>query len=385
MKEEIRFCYLLFMKVESGELNWGVRVLLILFTFHFPLFTSAQEPQALEQKESHSEYIPVWQYWREHNIFQHLDLSVTAGTTGIGLEFSLPIGEYFQLRAGYDYMPRFTAKMKFDILIGGKPAHQYDTNGNLVETAFDKMQKLMKSFSGYDVDEHVDMVGKPTMNNFKLLLDVFPFKANKHWHFTAGFYWGPSQFAVADNTTEAMTSLLSVGIYNRIYERAQKRYPLLDWEDMGISEEIIDKYHLNFIPTEIYNQIISYGRLGFGLGSFTHDFVDDNGLERKRGEAYNMEPGADGMIHVKAKSNAFKPYVGFGYGGSLSKKRDDWKISFDAGVWFWGGSPKVYTHDGVDIVYDVEGIGGQVGDYVDLFKMFKVYPVLNLKITKSLF
>jgi hypothetical protein len=244
---------------------------------------------------------------------------------------------------------------------------------------------MMKGFSGYDVDDHVDMLGKPTMNNFKLLLDVFPFKNNKHWHFTAGFYWGPSQFAKADNTTEAMTSLLAVGIYNRMYERAEKRYPLMDWEDMGFSEEIIDKYHLNIIPSDLYAQILDYGRLGFTLGTFTHDFTDDNGVERKAGERYNMEPGTDGMIHVKAKSNSFKPYLGFGYGGNMVKGRDDWKISFDAGVWIWGGSPKVYTHDGIDLINDVENIGGQVGDYVKTFKAFKVYPVLNLRITKRIF
>ena len=135
------------------------------FCTGFSLQASAQEPQATEQQEFHSEYIPVFQYWKEHNIFQHLDLSVTAGTTGIGIEASSPIGEYFQLRAGYDYMPRFTAKMKFDVTIGGQPAHQYDAQGNPVESSFDKMQKLMKGFSGYDVEDHVDMVGKPTMNN----------------------------------------------------------------------------------------------------------------------------------------------------------------------------------------------------------------------------
>ena len=146
------------------------------------------EQQATSQasEEFHSEYIPVFQYWKENNVFQHLDLSVTAGTTGVGIEVSSPIGEYLQLRAGYDFMPRFTAKMKFDITIGGKPAHQYDAQGNPVESAFDKMQRLMYGFSGFEVDDHVDMLGKPTMNNFKLLLDIFPFKTNKHWHFTAG-------------------------------------------------------------------------------------------------------------------------------------------------------------------------------------------------------
>ena len=358
----------------------------------------AQEPQAALQapqvpqgeaalpvlNEKPSEYIPVFQYWKENNVFQHLDLSVTAGTTGIGIELSSPIGEYMQLRAGYDYMPRFHAKMKFDVTIGGKPAHQYDAQGNPVESAFDKMQKMMLGFSGYEVEDHVDMIGKPTMNNFKLLLDFFPFKTNKHWHFTAGFYWGPSQFAMADNTTEAMTSLLAVGIYNRMYERASDRRTLMPWDDMGIPEEIIYKYHLNMIPEDLYNMITEYGRLGFTLGTFKHEVVDNDGVVHKAGETYNMEPGDDGMIHVRAKSNPFKPYVGFGYGGNLVKGRDDWKISFDAGVWFWGRT-KLYTHDGIDLLNDVENIGGQVGDYVDLFKAFKVYPVLNLRITKRLF
>ena len=210
------------------------------------------------------------------------------------------------------------------------------------------------------------------------------FKNNKNWHFTAGFYWGPSQFAMADNTTEAMTSLLGVGIYNRIYDRAELNYPLMEWEDMGISEEIIDKYHLNFIPTELYQQIISYGRLGFTLGTFKRQMVDDDGIARTAGESYNMEPGIDGMIHVKAKSNPFKPYIGFGYGGNLAKGRDDWKICFDAGVWFWGRI-KLYTHDGVDLINDVENIGGKVGDYVDFFKGLSVYPTVSVRFTKTLF
>ena len=89
---------LLIMKAKCGGLNWGARGLMMLFAFHFSLQASAQEPQVAEQQEFHSEYIPVFQYWKEHNIFQHLDLSVTAGTTGIGIEASSPLGEYFQLR-----------------------------------------------------------------------------------------------------------------------------------------------------------------------------------------------------------------------------------------------------------------------------------------------
>lgn len=347
----------------------------------------SENTQTLQMlNETQSKYIPVTQYWKEHDIFQHLDLSLTAGTTGIGIDLSTPIGQYVQLRAGYSIMPRFNVRISFPLMVGGQPAVQYDANGNRVETSFDRMKKLLYSISGYEVEDHADMDAKPTLHNFKFLVDVFPFKNNKHWHFTAGFYWGPSKFAIADNTTEAMTSLLSVGMYNRIYERVQLNYPLFDWEEMGISEEIIDKYHLNVIPTELYDKIRGYGRLGFGVGRFTHDITDEDGnVIYKAGESYNMEPGTDCMVHVKAESNSFKPYLGFGYGGNIVKGKDDWKISFDAGALFWGGTAHLYTHDGIDLTTDVENITGKVGDCVKLFKAFKVYPVLELRITKRLF
>lgn len=347
---------------------------------------SENSQSAQLSSEPKSEYIPVTQYWKEHDILQHMYLSLSAGSTGIGVDLSAPIGQYVQVRAGYSLMPRFNVRMSFPLTVGGKPATQYDANGNRVETTFDRMKALLYSMSGYEVEDHADMDAKPTIGNFKFLVDVFPFKNNKHWHFTAGFYWGSSQFAKADNTTEAMTSLLSVGMYNRMYERVEKNYPLFDWEMMGLSEEMIDKYHLNVIPTELYDKVRAYGRLGFGVGYFTHDITDENGnVIHKAGERYDMEPGKDCMVHVTAESNPFKPYLGFGYGGNLSKGSDNWQISFDAGVLFWGGTPHLYTHDGIDLTTDVENIDGKVGDYVKLFKAFKVYPVLELRITKRLF
>ena len=128
-----------------------------------------------------ADYIPVTQYWKEHNIFQHLDLSLTAGTTGIGFDVASPVTEWAQVRAGYEFMPRFSKRMKFDLTIGGRPARSYDADGNRQETTFDRMSEFLYQFTGYDVDDHVDMIGKPTINNFKFLVDVFPFKQNRHF------------------------------------------------------------------------------------------------------------------------------------------------------------------------------------------------------------
>lgn len=329
--------------------------------------------------QSSSQYVPVTQYWKEHNIFQHLDLSVVAGSTGIGIDVASPVGDYVQLRAGYEFMPRFSKRMSFDLTINGKPARSYDKDGNRQETTFDRMSEFLYEFTGLEVDDHVDMIGKPTMNNLKLLVDVFPFKQNKHWHFTAGFYWGPSRFAYAENSVEAMTSLMSVSIYNRMYDKAVNDEDLFDFSNMGIDVSgSIEAQDL------IYDKIKSMGPLGFDVGTFKHDMTDDRGVVHHAGEKYILEPDENCMVHVDAKSNAFKPYFGFGYGGRLVKGRDDWKISFDAGALFWGKTT-LKTHDGVDLAADLDNINGKIGSYVKLYKAFVVYPVLSLRITKTLF
>ena len=326
-------------------------------------------------QESAKTYIPVTQYWKEHNIFQHLDISLTAGTTGIGIDVASPVGKYVQLRAGYEFMPRFTKRMAFDLTINGQPARAYDKDGNRQETTFDRMKDFLYEFTGYDVDDHVDMIGKPTINNFKFLVDVYPFQQNKHWHFTAGFYWGPSRFAYAENAIEFMRTLNAVGIYNQMYNKAVNGEPMIKYE--GVSLEV---------PEELNKKILDMGRLGFAVGYFKHDIVDNAGnVIHKAGERYIVEPDARGMVTVTAKSNSFKPYLGFGYGGRMIKNRDDWHVSFDCGAMFWGGTPNLYMHDGINLTEDVERVSGQVGTYVDLFSALKVFPVLSFRITKRIF
>ncbi len=58
----------------------------------------------------------------------------------------------------------------------------------------------------------------------------------------------------------------------------------------------------------------------------------------------------------KIKVNNFRPYLGFGYGGKLSNRSDRNWISFDCGAMFVGGTPRIITHDGVDLAKDVKNI-----------------------------
>lgn len=45
-----------------------------------------------------------------------------------------------------------------------------------------------------------------------------------------------------------------------------------------------------------------------------------------------MEPGDDGIVRAEVKMNAFKPYLGLGYGGRLLKDNDKFHIAVDLGV-----------------------------------------------------
>ena len=321
--------------------------------------------------------------------FNHLDLGVTIGSTGLGIDIASPFGNYVQVRTGFEIMPRFEMGMNFDI-------QSFDESGNVTEGRFDRMASRLEQFMGYKADSHVRMNGKPTLWNFKLLVDVFPFR-NKHWHITGGFHWGPSKIAEAVNDLEDAPSLVAVNIYNNIYDRVSKGLPIYNDITLGGNEA---------------EAIIQNGRMGIRVGDYkdqyimeTHPAIDENGDYIDDGNGgyvlvtdyvldangnriprpYRMEPDANCTVSAKVEVNSFKPYLGFGYGGRLLKNDDRYNISFDAGVMFWGGTPNIITHDGTNLSKDVKNIGGKVGDYVDLISGIKVYPVLNLRITRRLF
>lgn len=296
-------------------------------------------------------------------IFKHLDASVSLGTTGIGIDVSSPIGNYVNARVGFDFMPQFHHHMHFGVQVGD--------DAKTSDTKFERLSGLLEGLTGFKVDNQIEMIGKPTMNNFKFLIDVFPFKNDKRFHFTAGFYYGSSQIAKAYNATEDMPSLMAVSIYNNLYKKVSNHEPIYDG---------------NFLDPEIEDKVISYGRMAMHIGDYAQDVYDaDGNLIHSKGDPYMMEPDENSMCKAKVTVNSFKPYLGVGYGGKLFKNSDKYHVAVDLGVLFWGGTPKIVTHDGTDLANDVENISGKVGDYVDLLKAFKIYPVLNVRFVRTIF
>lgn len=306
----------------------------------------------------------------DKNILNHLDGSITLGTTGLGVDLAMPIGNRVQVRTGFSFFPHYEQTMHFGVEVGD------DSDPAVQDEKFNKLSQTLNEMFAFEVDRNVDMKGKPTMKNFKLLVDVFPFR-NKHWHVTGGFYWGPSTVAKAENAAYDGTSLVSVSIYNNLYDRVQASYESIKKMMEGDPTDPIPYIKINgqefFAGEDLYNKFQSYGRMGVHLG------------DKKDGTPYIMEPDANNMVSCKIKVNSFRPYLGFGYGGKLSNRSDRNWISFDCGAMFWGGTPKVITHDGMNLATDVDNIDGKVGDYVKFFKGVKVFPVLELRLTHRIF
>ena len=287
----------------------------------------------------------------DNNIFTHLDLGVTLGTDGIALDLAAPIGDYVQMRLGFAYLPPFRMKTAFSAQLGDEPVSS---------DKFDKMAGMMKDLTGYTVDQNIDMIAEPTFWNGKLLFDVFPFQ-KKNWFFTAGIYVGPARVARAYNTTEDMPSLMAMSMYNNIYDKVLNEEPIITYNGTGIE-----------LPPAINDKILSAGRMSVPVGYY-----------RGTDERYRMVPNEEGMVKAEVIANIVRPYVGFGYRLPISRDQRT-LFCFNAGVLCWG-DPKLLTHDGTDLVHDVDRIQGQIGKYVDIVTAMKVYPILNVTFSRRLF
>lgn len=309
-------------------------------------------------------------------VFNHMEFGVTLGTTGVGFDIAMPATDWLWLRTGVSYMPKVEVPMTFGVQVGDDPSTS--------QSKFEKLSGFLSGFTGYNPKPEVEMIGTPNFWNWNFMIDVFPFKNNRHWHAMVGFFLGPEKVAKAYNKTESMASLLAVGIYNNMYDKVHGKTlvemiqdPPLTFGDFGLDPELL---------LELQSRLDNNGRMGVRLGTYKNDVKDAEGnVVHKKGEPYMMDPDENNMVKADMKVNAFKPYVGVGYEGRLINHEDRLTVGFDAGVMLWGGTPHLTTHDGTDLIYDVEKIPGKVGDYVDVMKQFKVFPLLNLRIAYKLF
>ena len=317
---------------------------------------------------------------KDPNIFNHLDLSITAGTTGVGFDLTAPIGDYVKLRTGFSAMPRFDLPTTYKIQVGDDATKS--------KSKFENIANRLEPTLGRKIEPKVGAIRQFTMWNWNVMVDVYPFKQNKHWRFTGGFYLGPSQVAEAFNDTESMPTLMAVNLYNTAYDKlhGKTRRELTDVQliDLGTGLEDFARDIDDLIILQ--EKFDRYGRMGVKMGTYRKDIVDEQGnVIHKEGETYFLEPDENCMVKATMHVNNFKPYAGFGYEGRLVKGNDRYLVSFDCGLMFWGGTPELKTHDGTDLIHDVRDVPGRIGSNVRFIEKFKAFPVLNVRLTRKLF
>lgn len=320
-----------------------------------------------------------------------IDIALTAGTTGVGIDLSTPITPWLTLRAGASYMPRVNIPFKYVYSVG-------DVEGGTTQdissgkTKFKKMNELMYQITGTKINRTVHMDRHTMFDNVKLLFDVYPLN-NKHWHATAGIYYGSRTFCYGENTLADATTFSCVAMYNEMYRKAVNNEPLISSNGTEFPEDIRQKF-------------ISYGKAHVYLGKFTHDIhVEDGHLIAKEGDTFYLEPDEDCTVTADARVNRLRPYLGIGYDGRLSKSDDRWRIGFNAGCMFWGGIPSVIvkykesttgstsspyaggargSYHEIDLMTDVTDLPYYAQKETDLVNALPVFPVLELRLSYRL-
>lgn len=219
----------------------------------------------------------------------------------------------------------------------------------------------LTDLTGIKADDQVDLQLSAQYYNGKILLDWHPFH-NKAWYFTTGVYFGPSKIGEAENYARETSFLQALNAYNRIYYNVLEQREVIKVGEMGAE-----------FPPEINEKFLNFGPATFYIGP------------KNDGSYYHTKPQADGTVHADCYTNAFKPYLGFGHDSPIGKS-GRCTLSFECGALFWGGTPRIITHDGIDLAHDMQYIKKTILRHiVDGVSALQVMPNLELRLSWQIF
>lgn len=262
----------------------------------------------------------------ENESFQHMSANIGLGSTGITLDIGTMAHPLVGLRLGLDYMPNITMK-KFDLTVSDGTGHAKEVYETLQPNGLNKPGNVLVGAA-------------PGWFTGHLLADFYLHR-DKGFHFTAGLYFtGSDHFMTMKNKEK--------GWFNDIYD---------------------------------FNN---------SIGAYTtvdHSNVGYIGITLKDGTI--LGPDKKGDMYGKFQVWKVRPYIGVGYGRTVSEKKIDWSV--DAGMQIWG-TPKAYIKDckqGGALYHEVhpDDLSDQKAhDAVKRAKtLLKVYPCVTFRLNCRLF
>ncbi len=345
-----------------------------------------------------------------NGLFNHVDVAFNAGLMGLGFDIAAPVTDWARLRVGGS----FALHREYNATLTNEIGQ--NTSEEVQAERFSKLSSLTKALMNTEPARTVEIGGTRKMNNFKFLVDIYPFKNNRHWRFTVGFYYGNKTLEDLENTIGSITTLTAMSTYNKMYDLS-KSGEFMNMTELGIElddemkAKIADKLH-SWGQYNDANGNTAYAEYGMSIpiGTYAHDIIatqdiyDSNGqllhhagdVIRKTDETARLTPDNDDMIRAEVTVNRFKPYLGAGYDFAVSKDKRS-TIGIEAGVIFWGGKPKFnlsmpvgYDANGkvitqtVNLARDVNNIPGDLADHVKSYSNLPVYPEVSIRFARRL-
>lgn len=287
--------------------------------------------------------------------FKQLGVSLEAGTTGLGINVSLPlVTDHLILSAGYNF-PTFTYSEKINV--GNEYVNKYI---GPVSEAVSTYKKIASDFGlkdpfTYDVEKIQDLNAnvdaKVDFGNFKLMLQYYPSTVS-NFYLTAGVFIGSGTFGT-----------LSGDIDPRAWELYKNA--------------ITANNEIGKLPAFILTDLSEL--LGTDLPVKN---IEDAITFNVGDQSFRIRPEDNGHIKADLKVNKVKPYVGFGFGNAVPQNhRCGFQMEVGA---YYQSKPMLVSSQ--EIPYDIEAIWQKdLADTKDIIQKFSWYPQITFRITGRIF
>lgn len=188
--------------------------------------------------------------------FFHFGIGLNAGTNGAGLDASIGLLRFVQIRGGFSYFPQMDFNYKANVF---NEAQQFISGVNFNSGLADKLIP--------EIDKMTRVKLQPNMMTYHALLDLYPAGG---FHFTVGAYFGQ--------------------------ENVMRMYNLShDMKPIAVANGFINQYN-------VANPQMPLPPVGVHMGD------------------YVFTPNAEGDLDVEMRVKKIRPYFGIGFGRAVPRK-----------------------------------------------------------------
>ena len=273
------------------------------------------------------------QSYNNMEAFRNVGVGIEAGLMGAGFEVSMPVvTDHLVLVLGYN-LPNIKVNTDFEVSSSDirQKINEMNTNINNYNALASGMPNYSRidNLDYPDKDITVDVDAKVKLGAFKCMLEYYP-SAENSFHITVGMLIGQDNFVNLKGTADAEW-----------------------WQTYMKAIEINDKQLPSEYRVSNLEDVVKFS-------------IDDR--------TFQLKPNSNGKVDLDVNINKVRPYLGFGFGRPIPKKRVGFQ--FELGAWFHG-KPEIVSDS--EVSYDPSADG--VSDVVKVMNNIQFWPQMTFRLT----